>query len=209
MLSTIVLVAVFFGLFLASTVLWALFFRFGLRWAKLQEVSTWRIVCTALTVTILQFALNFLFLSFSPSSDAQSVILGLVQLVAAAIVACSVISVSFKTQFVRAIQAWLPTLLASVIMLTLVLFGLRPFLYEAFVVPTNSMAPTLFGPHCKGTCSECGKASYCTPRSKRDDAVDMQLAICDNFHITESSDIDEVVYGSDRFMVETFLAPER
>ena len=32
---------------------------------------------------------------------------------------------------------------------------------------------------------------------------------CDNFHVTEASNIDKTVHSSDRFMVAKFLAPRR
>ena len=209
MLSTIVFAAVFVGLLLASVVLWALFLRLGLRWAKVPDVTTRRLVLATVVVIILQVALNVLFLFVSASSDAQSIVLGLVELAAAVVVTCAVISAVFKARFLRAVQAWLPTLLATVGTLAFALLVLRPFLYEAFVVPTNSMAPTLVGEHWQGTCSVCGEPNYCSPRDERYGTVDPPLGICNNFHVTKVSDVDRSVHSGDRFMVAKFLTPQR
>ncbi|MGE3778694.1 MAG: signal peptidase I, partial [Pirellulaceae bacterium] len=111
--------------------------------------------------------------------------------------------------FVRALQAWLPTLLAKVTMVTLVLLVLRPFVYEAFRVPTNAMAPTLLGQHWKGTCPECGKPNYCTPGDERYGIADPPLMICDDFHVIRASDIDKTVHAGDLFMVAKFFVPRR
>jgi len=209
MLSTVIFSAVFIGLLLASVVLWALFLRFGLRWAKVPEVTTRRVVLAAAIVFILQSGLNTLFLFVLPSTDVQSIVLGLMELTAAIIVPCTVISTVFKAHFLRAFQAWLPTLLATVTTLSFLLLVVRPFLYEAFVVPTNAMAPTLVGQHWQGTCLECGQPNYCSPRDERYDTAHPSLMICDNFHVIEVSDTDKTVHSGDRFIVAKFLTPRR
>ena len=65
MFSTIVFVAVFLSLLLASVVLWALFLRLGLRWAKVPDVTTRRVVLTTAMVISLNVAINVLFLFVS------------------------------------------------------------------------------------------------------------------------------------------------
>ncbi|MCA9125001.1 MAG: signal peptidase I [Planctomycetaceae bacterium] len=209
MLSTIVFAAIFVGLLLASVVLWALFLRLGLRWAKVPDVTTRRVVAATAIVIVLQVAINLGFLFISPSSDAQTIVLGLVELVVAVVVPCAVISAVFKARFLRALQAWLPTLLAPVTTLAFALLVLRPFLYEAFVVPTNAMAPTLVGRHWKGTCPECGKPNYCSARDEQYGTADPPLMICENFHVTKASEIDKKIHAGDRFMVAKFLTPRR
>lgn len=209
MFTTILCAAVFIGLLLATAVLWAMFLRLGLRWTKVPEVTTRQVVLATAIAIVLHLAITLLFLFIAPTSDAQTVILGLVQLLAVIVVPCAVISTVFKVRFAWALQAWLPTLLASVMVLAFSLLVVRPFLYAGFVTPTNSMAPTLVGPHWKGTCPECGKPTYCTPLPKQYETADPPLMICDNFHITESSDINETVHVGDRFLVAKFLAPRR
>lgn len=209
MFSTIVFAAIFIGLRLASILLWVLFLRLGLRWAKVPDVTTWRIFLATVVVIILQIVLNVSSLLATPSSDAQTIVLGLLELAAAFVVPCAVICAVFKIRFLRAVQAWLPTLLATIATLVLSLLVVRPFLFEAFVVPTNAMAPTLLGQHWQGICPECGKSNYCSPRDERYGTVDPPLMICGNFHVTIASNIDKTIHAGDRFMVAKFLTPQR
>ncbi len=212
MLSTIILAVTFIGLLLVSAVLWALFLWVGLRWAKVPGVTTLRLVFTTVVATVLQIAVSVLSLFCSPASDAHSIILCLVLLAVGVIVPCMVISSVFGTRFLRACQAWLPTLLGRIIAVALSLIAVRPFLYEPFVLPTNSMAPTLVGNHCRGVCSECGEPNYGSPvddRYRRYGSPEPSLMICDNFHVTETLDAGMRVRSGDRFMVAKFLTPRR
>jgi signal peptidase I len=209
MLSTIVFAAVFFGLLFGTVVLWALFLRIGLRWAKVPDATTWRVVVATVVVVVLQSLQSALFLLASPSSDAQVIGVAVVEIVVAVMIPCVVISSLFKAPFLRAFQAWLPTLLAPLTAIAFALLVLRPLLYEAFVVPTNPMAPTLIGQHWKGTCPECGQPGYCSPRDERYGTADPPLMICDSFHVTEASDVDEIVHSGDCFLVAKFLTARR
>ncbi|XZE21416.1 signal peptidase I [Pirellulaceae bacterium SH449] len=158
---------------------------------------------------MLQISINVLFLVISSYWAADSILLGLVELAAAVAIPCTVIFAIFQTRFVQTIQAWLPTLLTTVCTLLLLPLVLKPYLFEAFVVPTNAMAPTLLGRHCKGTCPECGKPNYCTAFDHRYEKADQQLMICENFHVAPSLEVDETEYSGDRFLVAKYLYPRR
>jgi len=207
MFSTTIFAASFIGLLLASVVLWALLLRLGLRWAKVADVTWRRIARATAIVFIVQVALTVLFLLISPLS--HSIVLQLVELATVAIVQSTVILAVFNTRFVRAFQAWLPTLLGTVATLAFASLVVRPFVYEAFVLPSNPMAPTLVGRHWRGVCPKCGQPNYCTPIEARYDPADGSLMICDNFHVTEASELDTTVHSADRFMVAKFLSPRR
>lgn len=209
MLSTIVYAAVFVGLLLASAGLWAWFLRLGLRWAKVPDVTLRRVVFTTVIVIIAQCATSVLLLFASRSPDAQLILLGYLELAAAVVVPCVVISTVFEIRFRGAVQAWLPTLLATVVTLAFAHLVVRPFLYEAFVTPANSMAPTIIGPHWRGTCPVCGKSNYCSPGDERYDMVDLPQMICDEFHVTTASDIEKSVYSGDHFTVAKIYTPRR
>lgn len=209
MFSTILFVAAFVGLLFASAALWALFLRLGLSWVKAADVSWRRIVFGTALVFISQVLLNLLFLCISPSSEAQAIALGFVELATSVVVSCVLIGALFKLRFLLAAQAWLPTFVATVVTLAFTLLVFRPFLYEAFVVPTNAMAPTLVGQHWKGVCPDCGKSNYCSARDARYGAFDPPLMICDDFHVTKASEVSDGVHGGDRFMVAKFLTPQR
>ncbi|MHC4407057.1 MAG: signal peptidase I [Planctomycetota bacterium] len=209
MLSTIIVVALFLGLLIVSVILWAVFLRLGLRWAKVPDVTTRRIVLAAATVIVLQIVLDVLFRLPSPSSEARAILLAVAELAAAVLVPCLVIARVFKTRFLRSLQAWLPALLPSVVMILFVFLVLRPFLYEAFVSPTNAMAPTLLGNHWRGVCPECGQPSFCSPVHDQFGPPDPPRMICENFHVTQVLDVDKRVFSADRFLVAKFLTPRR
>src|SRR6478672_4954504 len=46
--------------------------------------------------------------------------------------------------------------LESIVVAFILAFVFRAFIVEAFVIPTGSMAPTLYGNHLTKTCSTCG-----------------------------------------------------
>ncbi len=209
MLSTFLLAGSFFGVLIASVFLWALFLRLGLRWAKVPDVTRRRVVFATMIVFILQFAMQILFLAITPANDAQAIILGVVQIVAAIITPCVVIGALFNVKFLRAIQAWLPTLLTSIATFAFAFLVWKPFLYEGFVVPTNAMAPTLVGQHWKAMCPECGKPSYCSPMDEQYRTADPPLMICEQFHVTTTSEFSKNVHTGDYFLVTKFLSPQR
>jgi signal peptidase I len=209
MVSTIVFAVIFIGLVMVSIVLWALFLRLGLRWAKVPNVTKRRVLFSTAVVLLLQVAANVVLRFASPSFNVPFILLALLEIAATVIIPCMVISRVFKTHFLRAVQAWLPTLLTPIITIAFALFVLRPCLYEAFVSPTNAMAPTLLGKHWKNTCPECGQPNFCTPADMSYAQQKSPLMICENFHIHQVSQVVQKALPPDYFVVAKFLAPRR
>lgn len=209
MLSTIIVVAVFFSLVMLQFILWAMFLRLGLRWARVPDVTTRRIVLATGSVIAIQLVLYISSRLFTPTSDAQTILVGVLELVAVVLVPCLVIMQAFKARFFRSLQAWLPTLLSSAAMVLFVFFVLRPFICEAFVSPTNAMAPTLLGNHWRGRCPECGQSNFCSPVDARYAPPELPRMICGSFHINEVPDVPQQTFPPDRFLVAKFLAPRR
>jgi signal peptidase I len=208
MFSTILFVAIFLGLLFLAVAQWAFFLRFGLLWVKVSDVTFSRVFRTALVVFGLQLALNVFFRSLTPLNESIATALNLCEIAATILIPCSVIRGVFNTPFKRAFLAWLPTLLATITTYGFVILVLRPFLYEAFSMPANSMAPTIIGTHLQSTCKECGKPNYCSPRNSYR-SVDKLMMICDKFHVSEVMDVDKTVHTSDRILVAKFLTPRR
>ena len=208
MLSTIVLAISCLGLYLVGMVLWAFFLRMGLRWAKVPEVTTWGVILTTASVTVLQIATNVVQVVLSPLFDALSLNLVLI-LASAVIIPCLVIRSIFKVRYPLALRACLPTLIAASINIALVLFVSRPYLFEAFSMPSNAMAPTLVDKHWQGVCEKCGQPNYCAPMDEHFGPPGPQRMICDNFHVTEAAIVDNTVYSTDHFLVAKFLTPQR
>jgi signal peptidase I len=209
MLSTVIVVTLFFGTLILSIVLWAMLLRLGLRWAKVPNVTTRRVVVTTGIVTVIQPILYVALRLVPVESDVQEILLGVSGLAIGVLVPCLVIARVFEARFLRSIQAWLPTLILSVALPLIAYFVVRPFVYEAFVITSNSMAPTLLGAHWRGVCQECGQPSFCSPIDSRYALRRPQQMICENFHVTETPSFDEQVHSSDRILVAKFLAPRR
>jgi signal peptidase I len=79
-----------------------------------------------------------------------------------ALVSILIVGAIFGLPVVRAAATWLVgiVLLPVIFVLATAFLIVRPFLVEAFVVPTNSMAPTVLGWHTSGICPRCGGAMF-------------------------------------------------
>jgi signal peptidase I len=209
MLATVIVVAVFLGLAVLQVILWAVFLRLGLRWARIPGVTTRRIVIATASVIAIQLALYVPFRLFAPTSDAQAILIGIVELAAAVLVPCLIIMQVFRARFFRSLQAWLPTLLPSVAMVLVVFLVLRPFVCEAFVSSANAMAPTLLGNHWRGRCHDCGQPNFCSPVDAWYGRLETPRMICGNFHVNQVPDVTQLTFPPDRFLVAKFLTPKR
>ena len=121
-----------------------------------------------------------------------------------------VIAFSFKVSLLRALRIWTPQLVNTPAWSLFVLLVFRPFLFEAFFMPTNGMAPTLLGRHWIGTCAECNNPAYCSPRMERYGPQRPEEKICrDNFHVSRVAADSDHVFNGDRFLVAKFLKVKR
>ena len=193
----------------AQLVLWAWCLWIGARWAK-AGAATFR---RALLVAIASFAVYLLLLPVllrEAATTGAAIAAGLLGVASATLVPWLLIAILLKARFFRAIQAWLPTLLATGGGAALALLLFRPFLFEAFFCPTNSMAPTLLGRHWTAPCPQCGRPAYCSVADarwgRREGGVRM---ICEDFHTPLVDDFSEQVHAPDRFLAAKFLQPQR
>jgi signal peptidase I len=187
-----------------------LFLWLGLRWAKVEGITLWRIILATLLVWTLQGAATILIV-FMASADADpGITLGCLQLALAAVVPCGVISLVLRARFLRAIQAWLPTLVPTLGVTAFMLLAVRPYLFEGFVCPSNAMAPSLLGTHWRGMCPVCGQPAYCTPDCGPGfpPPGDYPM-ICERFHTFRTTETHTQTYRGDRFLVCKLLAPKR
>jgi signal peptidase I len=158
---------------------------------------------------VLQIACEILFRIAAKAHVAGETALEFVQVAVSVLVACWAISVIFKAGSWRSLLAWLPTLIPAVPLTAFVFLVLRPHIVEAFKTPANSMAPTLLGNHWRGICPVCGSPNYGPPVDDQVAEFDSPPMICDNFHVSQDSEHENDVYGSDRFLVCKFLKPRR
>jgi signal peptidase I len=216
---TFILISLLLGVFLFLLTVWVFFIRMGLRWAKIQDVTTRRIVCT---IVVLQFADYFAHLFFKalillkdqswfqsllhqPGSQFVLAVFGVLVIV---LLQVRVLAFAFKVSWIRGLKVWLSQLGAIPIALLLGIF-FRLFLFEAFIISGNSMAPTLLGSHLVGVCAECGGPSYCSPGFNWDPSRPTEMICRDNFHVASSTDYSDQSSIGDRVLAFKFLKPKR
>jgi signal peptidase I len=209
MLSTTLVIAVFGILLILQVALWAFFLWLGLRWARVEGVTTRRLAVVTAGAFVLILTLTVEVGLLERFAQTQSPWLGLAELAANILLPCALIAGVFRISFFRAFRAWLPTVAASILAICLVLFVMRPFIFEAFTCPTNAMAPTLLGNTRRSICPKCGALNYCSPTDPRFAGLAAELMICDNFHVNTVSDINVQIFPADRFFVAKFLTPKR
>lgn len=208
MLTTTLLLAVLIGQLVAVLVLWGFALRLGLRWVRVEGV-TWKRVWGAVGCIAVVHLLVGLFLQLDFHSDNTALAALLLGLIGAVGGDLFILGLVFKSALWTSFRAWLPTLVAPMLVMLWTMFVVRPFLFEPFLIPTNSMAPTILGTHEVGECTECGAAAYATPVDNRWRMAGPARQICDSFHVTNmTADSGEVVTG-DRIAVAKFLAPRR
>jgi signal peptidase I len=187
--------------------------RYGARWARIPNISYKRAVAAVLLIdiavlvvrgflTVLQGQLRYL-TQYPYALSVFEFALGLVA-------AWAVVQGTLRTTISKAILAWLPTLLGSVLAWVLVLAVVRPFLFEAFVVSTNAMAPTILGRHLQSVCPACGRVGYVSAVVLDGYAPTEELGICGNcLRASEMPITSKTVFQSDRLCAAKFLRGRR
>ena len=118
-------------------------------------------------------------------------------------VLCSRHEISRKQAFV----VWLILLFAGIPNWVLAETAIRPFLFEAFRIPLNSMAPTLCGEHLRENCPACGGTLIISSYAAK---LDRDLGICKDCLRTNEVEIhNRKMFGGDRVLTCKFLKPHR
>jgi signal peptidase I len=119
----------------------------------------------------------------------------------------------FRTTTGRAFLIWLGALIPFVGFVGLQLFVVRPYVLEMFVVPTNTMAPTLIGwhrttacPHCSGTTIVGATAPGESDPNEQEQATGMCLSCWKDAEVMRPTG---PIASPDRFVVEKFRKPAR
>jgi signal peptidase I len=204
MTSTLLVGLVFIGTLIFSLALWGYFLSLGLRWAKAKDVSLIRIAVVTLVVPVLDLAITAVSYSFV-SDDALGILIA-IRLVTTVVMPCIIIGGMFRLSLLRSLQAWVVALVSQVLMTLFAFLVLRPYLVETFVIPTNSMAPTILGRHWQGKCTKCGEPAFCSPSL---DFTGSPQMICSRFHVSQPQNFDRRVHQGDRIVAAKFLRPDR
>ncbi|MFM7132603.1 MAG: S26 family signal peptidase, partial [bacterium] len=89
--------------------------------------------------------------------------------------------------------------LESFIVASIIAYVVKSFAFEAFVIPTGSMAPTLMGQHKDYNCPQCGFL-YSVSASYGHGASQIAYGTCVNCRYTTEI-LDNPVYSGDRILV--------
>ncbi len=215
--STVLVIGFFLILLIANLFCCALFLRWGARWFARTDLTSRKslglVVLLAVLGGIVQFGAG-LTLSFL-SQEGPVVLIGQAITIAfsllTAYLTCAILAYVLNVRILRAFLVWLLMSLPGIASLCLVIFVVRPHVFEAFLIPTNAMAPTLMGPHCPTTCPDCRGPAVGTalpPRTK--EVPTGHVVICaEHFHTSRVAEPFEHVPTSDRILVNKLLRPRR
>jgi signal peptidase I len=190
----------------------------GLRWLKVPQVSYRHVTLAVFSMVVLALAVH---LSLARVT-ADPALLGvgwlfrvswLLEIGANVFGSWLVIKSVFRASLIKAVLSWLFILPVDLLNLAAVWFVILPYMLETFIVPNNSMAPTLLGPHRLATCPHCGKAVvlFYDPTDQgglESDGED--LGICESCMRTARVRPDgELPRGPDRFICNKLLSVKR
>jgi signal peptidase I len=204
------------GLMIAAQlilIVWSL--RLGARWTGLGALSVRRAIGTTLLAAgaVMVGSVFLILLLFQLEDFDRKAVIVLYLAFAVAVVLVVpvfVIQKMLRTTATKALALWLLMQAPQFVMSGLSMMVVRPFLFEAFTVPTNAMAPTIIGNHLECICPECGSVSYASPRRPGQDPKDPISAICGTcWKAQEVSVCDEAGHPNDRILVVKFLRPRR
>ena len=159
-MTTFITLTGFGGLLLVPLVVWAIALWLGARWAGIGGLTLKRAFLLAPLVLVLKLALALPLVWVFPSTIATLGPAILIQVAIEIGVPCGALVLLFRARWPQALLAWLPTLAAPVVGVLFALVVFRPFFWEAFTTPTNSMAPTILGQHWQGVCPRCGEPAF-------------------------------------------------
>lgn len=209
MLTSVLLVLVIVAFIAIGLIAWALLLGLGLRWAKASEWTWRRAAATTVVVNIASTAYMLFALRLIDQPTEHKLAAATLFLVGYFVFTVGIVSWSFRLSILRAFQAWLPTLLSGLVGAALSILLVRPLLFEPYVIPTNSMAPTLLGWHGRDTCATCGGTCYFTPPPGHVRHVPPLPMICDQFHVTHKQPSSSETFIPTRIAVAKFLRPKR
>jgi signal peptidase I len=131
------------------------------------------------------------------------------------IIVSQIVRIAFATTNGRALLIWLMATISSATVGGVIVFGLKAFGVNAYVVPTNSMAPTITGWHWTDTCPLCQGELVVPAPSPEEILIHGQepevLCICESCRksSTVKTPLNKPASGPDRILVSKLIKPER
>lgn len=210
MLLTALVIVIFLALFAIGGAVWSSALKVGLKWVKAPRIRWWDLLLVTFSSQIVLPVLLLLFAQGPELHPDQVQMRQLVGSLVVWVVTLGLIQWRFRLTWVKTFFAWLPTVAASVAMMTIARFLFVSWVIEAYAISGMSMAPTLWGPHRMTVCPTCGApaaAGYRRPESFMDH--EDPDAMCQHFHITPTSHLESPPQSSDKILVAKFLQPRR
>ena len=180
----------------------------GLRWSKLQGVSRKSTWSTGLFIGFTQIAMQMVpwFLGLNRNLQMTVILLSVV------VYPVLVLKLRFEIGVGKAIKASIPAIVLFPLLGFLLVNQLfKPYFYEAYTMPTNSMAPTIRGVHITANCQHCEESSIISvdPWEKR---PNLENCICERFHYStyHENDFSSIKPGvGDSVLVSKLKTPKR
>jgi signal peptidase I len=207
------------ALLAANLLISAAFLLLGSRWVRASHPKYFRaLVCVAalwLVGVIALFLSESLpsFLNVERKEFAPLIWVGLC--VGQIAFSCRVVKKILGTTTGRAFLACLVALVPSLFILPFTFLVVKPFVVEGFIVPTNSMAPTIVGWHREGVCPHCGNVLFVPASSPTDEfqrpADEFEpMGICGTCQkATRAKSVQPSVQSPDRVMVNKLFGARR
>lgn len=206
--------ALIVALLVGSLLLHTLAIKFGAKWAKVPGVSLWRAVVATLVLAVVSAILVVAVDWFSKQIKATLWGAIILSIIVVAVAESLLLASLLRTSVWRSALVWLPRQGATVVLLSVLFFVVKPFVVEGVVQESHSMAPTLLGTHTTGTCPHCGGVATVAvqmelPPGERGD----RFGICSDCKQTSETKVPPQMktpwFGGDRVAVCKLLPPAR
>jgi signal peptidase I len=147
--------------FLVGNVLFsALFLWLVARWVKASKPTFLRAIGATMAMMVAGIAIVAGVSRFHNRFEPQGMQVLLIEagivLVSQMLASWLIIVAMVRITFLRAVLVWLGTWIPAIATSGLIIYLIRPFVFEAFIVPSNPMAPAVIGWHQERTCPNCG-----------------------------------------------------
>jgi len=212
MSATLILLGSMVALGLLFVVLWALMLKVGLHWIGTPGGTMRRALLVAAGVLALMLVLWFVVGFVANRAGLTLEAMACAALFAALLYFAGSwwgITRAFHVSYARAIQAWSPTLVANGVLFVVKRFVFVPLVYDSYLIPTNSMAPTVLGEHVVDKCPTCGAVSFGTTGYHGFGKPMPAKLICGHFHTHKNSNYDPTLHSGSRIVALKVLKPRR
>jgi signal peptidase I len=135
--------------------------KWGVAWANVARISWLKALGLTIVFTIVGVVVATIFVAaVGEWGDSGSRLTYFIFIGLRYAAACLLVAGIYRIAIRLAAKAVVPYLATSLVLGSIATFLVRTFAYEAFTIPTNSMAPTLLGEHLKAHCPDCGSPGY-------------------------------------------------